>query len=57
MAAGKLSGRRILVGEPFGETANTAGTEGIILSGERTGGHSLDCDTSVCSSDSKKRAG
>jgi len=56
IAAGKLSGKRILVGRLSGETVETAGTEGIILSGKRTEGHSFGDETSVCSSQSFKRA-
>ena len=57
MAAGKLSGKRILVGRLSGETVDTAGTEGIILSGKRTEGYSFGFETSVCLSESKNRAG
>jgi len=41
VAAGKLSGKRILVGRPSGESADIADTEGIIISGKRTEGYNL----------------
>jgi len=57
MPAGKLSGKRILVGRLSGEAANSAGTEGIIISGRRTEGYSIGWETSICSSLFLKRAG
>ena len=44
IAAGKLSGTRILVGRPSGEAADSAGTEGIIISGKWTEGYSDGCE-------------
>jgi len=56
MPTGKLSGTRILVGRPSGEAADSAGTEGIIISGKRTEGYSDGCENRLYPYSVVKRA-